>query len=83
MPNWNIFIPKGFEYDDDRDKLHVLRVSIHEAVQCFQNGFTIRRNKDYKDRYKLIGLTDAGRRLCVIFQLKKGNIVRVITGWEI
>ena len=35
------------------------------------------------NRYQLIGETIGGRRLKIIFQLKLGNIVRLITGWEI
>jgi uncharacterized DUF497 family protein len=83
MPNWNAFIPKGYEYDYERDKLYSHRVTIEEAVQSFKNEFRIRHNKRFKDRYKLLGTTDAGRRLCIIFQLKKNSIVRIITGWEV
>jgi uncharacterized DUF497 family protein len=83
MPNWSTFFPRGYEYDYDRDKLHLHRVTIDEAVQCFQNGFAIRRNKSYKNRFKLIGISDEGRRLCIIFQLKRNNVVRIITGWEV
>jgi hypothetical protein len=31
----------------------------------------------------LIGRTWAGRHLKIIFQLKPGNVVRIITGWPI
>ena len=41
------------------------------------------RNKGFKDRWQLIGRTDGGRKLKIIFQLKQGNIVRIITGWQI
>ena len=83
MPKWNVFIPSEIEYDFEKDKLNVHRISIDEAVQCFYNNYVVRRNKSYKDRYKLFGVTDAGRSLCIIFQLKPNNIVRVITGWDI
>ena len=39
--------------------------------------------KKYRDRYQLIGRTDAGRRLKIIFQLKPDNVVRIITGWPL
>lgn len=83
MPKWNEFIPRGFEYDYKRDELYAHRVSIKEAVQCFRSHFIIKRNKQYKDRFKLIGKTSDGRKLCVIFQLKKHHIARIITGWEV
>jgi len=81
--NWNRFIPLDFEYDFDRDKLSAHHVSFEEAVECFFSDFEIRRNKTYKDRYQLVGNTVGGRKLKIIFQLKPGNIVRIITGWEI
>lgn len=83
MVNWNRFIPSNFEYDFDRDKLISHGVTFEEAVECFFSYFEIRRNKTYKDRYQLIGNTVGGRKLRIIFQLKPGNVVRIITGWEI
>lgn len=83
MPKWNEFFPSEIEYDFENDKLHSHRITLNEAVQCFYNEFTIRRNKRYKDRYKLLGTTDSGRKICIIFQLKKRNIIRIITGWEV
>ncbi len=83
MVNWNRFFPKDFEYDFENDKLSVHHVSYEEAVECFFSDFEIRRNKKYKDRYQLIGKTIGGRKLKIIFQLKRGNIVRIITGWNL
>lgn len=83
MVDWNRFIPYDFEYDFERDKLAVHRITFEEAVECFYSDFEIRRNKSYDDRYQLWGKTLGGRRLKIIFQLKPGNIVRIITGWEI
>jgi uncharacterized DUF497 family protein len=82
MPDWNEFKPRGFEYDFENDELHAHRISVDEAVQCFDNRQAILRNKSYKDRFKLIGKTDFGRNLCIIFQLKPNRVVRIITGWE-
>ena len=82
MPKWNDFHPIDFEYDYERDELHAHHITAEESVQCFFNGFAIRRNKDFKDRFKLIGQTDSGRKLIIIFQLKKNQVVRIITGWE-
>ncbi len=81
--NWRRFVPSDFEYDFERDELAAHRVTLEEAVECFFSDFEVRRNKSYRDRFQLLGRTIGGRRLKVIFQLKQGNVVRIITGWEI
>lgn len=81
--NWQSFTPADFEYDFERDKLAVHAVSFEEAVECFYSDFEVRRNKSYQDRYQLVGRTIGGRRLKIIFQLKPGSTVRIITGWPI
>lgn len=81
--DWSKFVPTDFEYDFENDELFAHRISIKEAVECFYNDFEIRRNKSFKDRYQLIGATFGGRKLKIIFQLKPGNIVRIITGWDL
>jgi uncharacterized DUF497 family protein len=42
-----------------------------------------RRNKRDQDRYQLSGKTIGGRTLKIIFQLKRNNVVRIITGWPV
>ncbi len=83
MVEWHRFTPSDFEYDFDRDKLAAHRVTFEEGVECFFSDFAVRRNKRYRTRYQLIGRTLAGRRLKIIFQLKPGRVVRIITGWPI
>jgi uncharacterized DUF497 family protein len=83
MVDWNRFVPADFEYDFENDKLGAHKVTFEEAVECFFSDFEVRRNKSYKDRYQLIGNTIGGRKLKIIFQLRAGRIVRIITGWEI
>ncbi|MEK6682185.1 MAG: BrnT family toxin [Nitrospirota bacterium] len=83
MVDWNRFNPTDFEYDFDNDKLGNHRVTFEEAVECFFSDFEVRRNKTFKDRYQLYGKTIGGRKLKIIFQLKPGSVVRIITGWEI
>ena len=83
MVNWRRFTPTDFEYDFERDELAAHRVTFEETVGCFFSDFEVRRNKSYPDRYQLIGRTLGGRRLKIIFQLKPGNVVRIITGWPI
>lgn len=58
-------------------------ISIYEAAEVFWNGFDVRRNKAARDRYQLIGRTDAGRLLKLIVHRKPGNVIRVITGWPV
>ena len=83
MPNWSHFTPTDFEYDFENDKLSAHRITFEEAVECFFSDFEVRRNKSFRDRYQLIGKTLAGRRLKIIFQLKRDDVVRVITGWQL
>jgi uncharacterized DUF497 family protein len=83
MVNWHRFVPSDFEYDFDKDKLAAHRITFEEALECFFSDFEVRRNKSFRDRYQLLGRTNGGRRLKIIFQLKPGNVVRIITGWEL
>ena len=83
MVNWHHFTPSDFEYDFKEDKLSAHHIAFIEAVECFFSDYEIRRNKQYRDRYQLIGRTIGGRSLKIIFQLKPKNIVRIITGWPI
>ena len=83
MVDWARFEPSDFEYDDEADHLAQHGVSLEEAVQCFYNEHTVRRNRRRGSRWQLLGRTDAGRVLKVIFELKPGNVVRIITGWQL
>jgi len=80
---WSEFTPSNFEYDFEIDKLAAHHTTLEEAIECFFTGYTVRRNKKFRDRYQLIGRTIGGRKLKIIFQLKPGNIVRIITGWPL
>jgi uncharacterized DUF497 family protein len=81
--NWSRFTPTDFEYDFEHDELAAHRVTFEEAIECFFSGFEVRRNKSHRDRYQLIGSALTGRRLKIIFQLKSGHVVRIITGWDL
>ena len=85
MVNWRRFTPSDFEYDFAGDELAAHHVDFEEAVDCFFHAYVVHRNRPrrYPDRYQLIGRTTGGRRLKIIFQLKPGNVVRIITGWDI
>jgi len=81
--DWSRFIPSDFEYDWESDKLAEHGVSFEEAVETFFSDYEVRRNKRFRDRYQLIGRTEGGRRLRIIFQLKPKKVVRIITGWPL
>lgn len=83
MVNWQRFTPTDFEYDFQHDELASHRVTFDEAVECFFSDFEVRRNKSYQDHYQLLGRTFGGRFLKIIFQLKPGNRVRIITGCDV
>jgi len=79
---WDEFGPSDFEYDFDHDELAAHRITFEEAVQVFENDYRVLRNKGYRDRRQILGVTDGGRRLKLIVQIKPGNVVRIITGWD-
>jgi uncharacterized DUF497 family protein len=81
--DWSRFIPSDFEYDWESDKLAGHGVSFEEAVETFFSDYEVRRNKRFRDRYQLIGRTEGGRRLKIIFQLKPKKVIRIITGWPV
>ena len=83
MVKWDEFEATDFEYDFERDKLSAHGVTFEEAVETFFSDFAVRRNKHHCDRYQLFGRTIGGRALKIIFQLKPGGIVRIITGWPL
>jgi len=80
---WEDFEPADFEYDFERDKLASHGITFEEAVEAFFSDFAVRKNKKYRDRFQLLGRTLSGRAIKIIFQLKPGRIVRIITGWPL
>ncbi|MBI5788654.1 MAG: BrnT family toxin [Candidatus Schekmanbacteria bacterium] len=84
MVRWDRFLFSDFAFDEGiEEKLARHGIRFYEAVECFYNPFKVRRNKQFDDRFQLQGITDAGRRLNIIFQLKPKGAIRIITGWEI
>ncbi|MEA2237864.1 MAG: hypothetical protein QOC81_2588 [Thermoanaerobaculia bacterium] len=83
MVRWDTFEPADFEYDFENDKLAAHGVTFEEAVETFFRTFRILRNKKDRNRFQLYGRTMAGRPLEIIFELKPGKIVRIITGWPL
>ena len=54
-----------------------------KPFNVFFNEFIVLRNKKFRDRWQLLGRTNGGRKLKIIFQLKPKNVVRIITGWPL
>jgi len=71
-----------FEWDDGNEEKLLVRhnVSAFEAEQCFANSHTIRKAED--DAYLLLGVTDGGRMLFLVYQQKASGVVRVYSGRE-
>lgn len=91
---------KWLEFEwDEHNTIELLQHSIEpsEAEECFYNKHEVFRNKKKPGRkyetYKLIGKTNSGKKLLLIFLVKEKSrvqssqgavaLVRVITGWEV
>lgn len=69
---------EGFDWDK-RNIDHIARHNVEpeEAEEVFFDKPLIRRSRD--GRYIALGQSWAGRYLAVVFELRPGNIIRVIT----
>jgi uncharacterized DUF497 family protein len=83
MVRWESFEPADFEYDFENDKLAGHGVMFEEAVETFFSDFRIRRNKRDRDRFQTLWTHIRRASLEIIFELKPGKIVRIITGWPL
>lgn len=90
------FAAVEFEWDSGNlEEIEQHRVSDWECEECFFNEHEVHRNKRKQRRYstyRLIGRTDAGRKLSVIFFVQGRQrsgigrttaFVRVITAWPL
>jgi len=70
-----------FEWDENNEEKLLERhnVSALEAEQCFTNPNTRRREAD---ALLLLGVTDEGRMLFVVYQQKPDGVVRVYSARE-
>ncbi len=68
-----------FEWDEHNEVKLLERhdVSALEAEQCFRNPHSKRREGE--DRL-LLGRTDAGRMLFLVYEQKPGGVVRIYSG---
>jgi uncharacterized DUF497 family protein len=70
-----------FEWDENNEEklLRVHDVSAAEAEQCFANPHTKRR---HGDALLLLGITDHGRMLFLVYEQKPSGLVRVYSARE-
>jgi uncharacterized protein len=70
-----------FEWDEDNEEklLRNHHVSALEAEQCFANPHTKRR---HGDALLMLGVTDSGRMLFLVYEQKAGGVVRVYSARE-
>jgi uncharacterized DUF497 family protein len=86
-----------FEWDEyNLEELAAHHLQLWEAEECFYNQHQVFRNKRRTGRkyetFKLIGRSNAGRSILLIFfvkskrsiglQVETTALIRVITGWE-
>ena len=71
----------SFEWDEANEVKLLLRhgVTAAEAEECFFNRPSVRR---WEDVYLMLGRSDAGRFLFLVFARKAGGLVRVFSARE-
>lgn len=67
-----------FEWDEHNEEKLLARhgVTVAEAEECFGNTNSRRRVGDV---YLMLGITDAGRLLLLVYEQKAGGMVRVFS----
>lgn len=70
-----------FEWDENNEVKLLLRhgVTAAEAEECFFNRPSVRR---WEDVYLMLGRTDAGRMLFLVFERKAGGLIRIFSARE-
>jgi len=81
--NWTRFDPEEFDFEFNEEKLEVHGISVNEAAEVLWNGFRPLQDKDYNDRYLLLGRTDGGRPLELVAVVLGKRKLRIIMGWRL
>ena len=81
MVNWSRFDPNAYEITFNDRKLAVHDITRWDVMEVLWNGIHVIRDKEYRDRYRVRGRTDAGRPLELIAVDLGGGNLRFITGW--
>ena len=83
MVDWTRFDPEELDLEFNEEKLATHGITVNEAAEVLWNGFRPLRDKDYGDRYLLLGRTDAGRALELVAVVLSKTRLRIITGWPL
>jgi uncharacterized DUF497 family protein len=84
MVDWQSFDAARYNLEFNEEKLAAHGVTAYEAAEVLLNGVMVRKNKSTgRDRYQVVGCTDAGRVLKLIVHVKGKRTLRVITGWQL
>lgn len=83
MVDWHKFDVAEYQLELNEDKLAAHGIDADEALEVLWNGFEVRRNKASRDRYQIVGRTDAGRILKLIVHDTGKKTLRIITGWSL
>ncbi|MEW5987851.1 MAG: BrnT family toxin [Chloroflexota bacterium] len=76
-----------FEWDEGNlEEIYRHRVRPEEVEQCFFNRPQWHKRKPHRsgaqERFYLLGQTDGGRTLFIVYQRKKGGVIRPITAYD-
>jgi uncharacterized DUF497 family protein len=80
--NWTRFRREDYDFEFAISKLEAHDVTAEEASEVFDQSFDVRRNKSFRDRYRVTGYTHAGRAVQLIVHVESRRI-RVVTGWPL
>ena len=83
MVNWSRFDPNDYEITFNDRKLAAHDLTRWDVLEVLWNGIHVIRDKEYRNRYRVRGRTDAGEPLEVIAVDLGQRKLRFITGWRI
>jgi len=80
---WERFDPDEYDISFNDEKLAAHGISRYDVIEVLMNGIHVIRNKRRRDRYRVLGRTDAGRALELIVVIEGARQLRFITGWDL
>ena len=83
MVRWERFDPDEYDISFNDEKLAAHGISRYDVIEVLMNGIHVIRNKRRRDRYRVLGRTDAGRALELIVVIEGARQLRFITGWDL
>ena len=83
MVRWESFDPSEYDISFNDEKLAAHGIDRYDVMEVLANGIHVIRNKRGRDRYRVMGRTDAGRALELIVVVEGSHQLRFITGWDL